>query len=277
MATPTAGTSCLQTPVCLVDTTITRTQITVLWSAPTGFTADVLRSIDGGPYENLGAVTAGGNQITYVDNTVSSSHVYNYSLNAPGYCQSQAGSVAAQPVCDQSAVSLVGAAVDTTTITVTWSAPQGLQATLYRSVGAGSFVDMGPLTADVSDRIVYVDSGLALGETYTYKLGVTGYCQQFVGQVSKTLLGTQFGISSVRPNPSKGDDVFVHFSIDPTAPATLALIDITGRQVKKMDVSCASNSCVVNITQGDRPKSGLYFVRLEQNGHESVKRVSIFP
>jgi hypothetical protein len=44
-----------------------------------------------------------------------------------------------------------------------------------------------------------------------------------------------------------------------------------------MDVSCASSSCVVNITQGERPKSGLYFVRLDQHGHESVKRVSIFP
>jgi hypothetical protein len=277
MATPNAGASCTQSPVCLVDTTITRTQITAVWSVPAGFSAELLRSTDSGPYQDLGPVAESGNQITYVDNTVSSSHVYTYALDAPGYCQTQAGSVAAQPVCDQSAVSLVGATVDTTTITVTWSAPQGLQAELYRSVGAGAFVDIGPQTANASNQIVYVDPGVARGETYSYKLGVTGYCQPFVGQTSVVVPGAQFGISSIRPNPSKGDDVFVQFSIDPLAPATLALIDITGRQVKKMSVSCASSSCVVNLTQGDRPKSGLYFVRLEQHGHESVKRVSIFP
>jgi hypothetical protein len=72
--------------------------------------------------------------------------------------------------------------------------------------------------------------------------------------------------------------VFVQFSIEPLTPATLALIDITGRQVKKMSVSCASSSCVVNLTQGERPKSGLYFVRLEQHGQRiGEARVSIFP
>ena len=277
MATPTAGASCLQSPVCLVDTTITRTQITVTWAAPNGFMGDVLRSTDGGAYQNLGSQTASGGQIVYVDNTVSSSHVYTYALNAPGYCQTQAGTVAAQPVCDQSTVSLVSATVDTTSITVTWSAPQGLQATLYRSVGGGPFVDTGTVTATASNQIVYVDAGVAHGETYAYQLGVTGFCQPYVGLASVTVPGSQFGITNVRPNPTKGGDVLVSFSIDPSAPATLALIDITGRQVKKMNVSCAANSCVVNLTQGGLPKSGMYFVRLEQAGHESVKRISIFP
>jgi hypothetical protein len=277
LATPTAGAACTQTPVCLVDTSATRTQISAVWSAPNGFSAEILRSTDGGPFVDLGQVTASSNQITYQDNTVTCGHVYTYGLNAPGFCQPVAGAVTATPVTDQSPVTSAAAAVDSTTITVTWGAPQGVQATVSRSAGTGPFVDLGTVTANASDQIVYVDLGLAPGETYTYRLALTGYCLPFVGQVSATIPGGGFGITGIRPNPSKGKDVLVTFAIDPTAPATVELIDISGRQVKRINVTCASSTCEVNLTQGDRPKSGLYFVRLEQQGRESVKRVSIFP
>ena len=277
VATATSSTSCLASPACLVDTTIARTQIVVTWSAPSGFTAELLRRTGSGPYVDLGPVTANGsNQIVYTDNTVLPGADYTYTLSAPGYCSPLMGTVLATPLCDQAPVALASSSVASDTITVIWSAPQGLQATLFRRVGAGAFVDLGTVTADANNQIVYVDIGVSGGQSYTYRLGLQGFCQAFAGQVTLVVPGAAFGISGIRPNPTPGD-VVVAFSIDPLQPATLELLDITGRQIQKTSVTCSSNPCVVNMTQGARIKSGLYFVRLSQAGHESVKRVSVFP
>ena len=182
--------------------------------------------------------------------------------------------------CQAAPVALVGTTVYSDTIVVTWSAPQGFQATLSRRVDAGAFVDIGPVTADASDQIVYVDLDVAPGHTYTYRLGVTGFCQSFAGTASATLPGPPvlpFGITMIRPNPSR-HDVFVELQRRGTAPAYLELLDITGRQIHKMEVPCpAGLFCAVNITQNISVKPGLYFVRLSEGSDESVKRVSIFP
>ena len=182
--------------------------------------------------------------------------------------------------CQAAPVALVGTTVYSDTIVVTWSAPQGFQATLSRRVDAGAFVDIGPVTADASDQIVYVDLDVAPGHTYTYRLGVTGFCQTFAGTTSATVPGPPvlpFGITMIRPNPSR-HDVFVELQRRGTAPAYLELLDITGRQIHKMEVPCpAGLFCAVNITQNISVKPGLYFVRLSEGSDESVKRVSIFP
>ena len=182
--------------------------------------------------------------------------------------------------CQGAPVALDNTAVVGDTIVVTWSAPQGFPATLSRRDGNGAFVDIGPVTGDNNDEIVYTDLNTALGHTYTYRLKVDGFCQAFAGIASVTLPGPPvlpFGITLIRPNPSR-HDVFVDLQRRGTAPAYLELLDITGRQIHKMTVPCpAGLFCSVNITQGLTVKPGMYFVRLSEGSDESVKRVSIFP
>ena len=182
--------------------------------------------------------------------------------------------------CQSAPVSVVGSGVFGDTIVVTWSAPQSFLATLSRQVGSGAFVDIGPVTADANDQIVYVDPGVALGATYTYHLVVQGFCQTFVGTISVPVQGPgplPFGIELIRPNPSR-HDVFVRTRTTGSDPAFLELIDITGRSLKKVSVTCPPLLfCETNVTDGLRVKPGLYFVRLSEGSRESVKRVSIFP
>lgn len=182
--------------------------------------------------------------------------------------------------CAAAPVALVGSSVYSDTIVVTWSAPQGFQATLSRRVDAGAFIDIGTVTADVNDQIVYTDLAVSPGHTYTYRLQVDGFCQTFVGTAAVPIPGTPalpFGITLIRPNPSR-HDVIVELQRRGTAPAYLELLDVTGRQVNKVAVPCPVGLyCAVNITEGVTVKPGLYFVRLSEGSDESVKRVSIFP
>jgi hypothetical protein len=86
-----------------------------------------------------------------------------------------------------------------------------------------------------------------------------------------------FGITLIRPNPIR-HDVFVELQRRGTAPAYLELLDVSGRQIHKVEVPCpAGLFCAVNITDGISVKPGLYFVRLSEGSDESVRRVSIFP
>jgi hypothetical protein len=182
--------------------------------------------------------------------------------------------------CQSAPVALVGSTLVGDTIVVTWSAPQGLQATLQKRIGTAPFVNIGPFTADANDQIVFTDPDVALGFDYTYRLEVTGFCQSFVGTVVVNVPGAPeppFGIALIRPNPTP-HDVFVQPLITGAAPAYLELLDISGRQIVRMQVPCpAGLYCLVNLTEGLSVKSGLYFVRLVEGSRESVKRVSIFP
>jgi hypothetical protein len=180
--------------------------------------------------------------------------------------------------CQGAPVTVAASSVQGDTITVTWTAPQGFQATLSRRIDAGAFVDIGSVTADASDQIVYVDTNVAPGHTYTYRLEVSGFCQTFAGTVGVPVSGppsAPFGIDLIRPNPTR-HDVFVELRRTGQAPASLELLDVTGRQIHKIDVTCPVGLfCAVNLTSGISVKPGLYFVRLSEGSRESVKRVII--
>jgi len=86
--------------------------------------------------------------------------------------------------CASAPVSLVRAEADTDSVVVTWSAPAGLPARVFRRLGTGAYIDLGPVTSGPGDQIVFVDVNVAAGETYSYRLGVQGFCQPFVGEVT---------------------------------------------------------------------------------------------
>jgi hypothetical protein len=174
---------------------------------------------------------------------------------------------------------VVNAARDTAT--VTWLALDGTPATLFRRVGAGAFVDLGPVVANVLDQIVYVDALVAPGNTYSYRLGVTGFCEQFVGEQSVTLPGSTgplLAINDLRPNPSPGD-IRVSFTLASSAKATLALYDVSGRLIRSLDVTDRGpgGPHTALLYSGTQLHSGIYFVQLSQGGTTKEKRVSVFP
>ena len=272
--------TCASAPVSLVGARADTDSVIVTWSAPTGLPATVYRRLGAGAYIDLGSVTGGpGDQIVYVDTTVVARQTYSYRLGVQGFCQQFVGEVTVR-TCVSALVSLVGAQATMDTVIVTWSAPTGLPATVYRRVATGSYLALGPVTADADSQIVYVDATVATGQTYGYRLGVQGFCEQFVGEVTVVVPGTlarELAFYGFQPNPT-AQDVNVSFSLASGAPASLALYDITGRQVRRLEVgTMGPGPHVVNLTQGVSVKAGIYFVRLSQGGRTRERRVAIIP
>ena len=185
--------------------------------------------------------------------------------------------------CTAAPVAGSGIVVNATrdTATVTWAAAAGTPATLFRRVGSGGFTNLGPVVADGLGQIVYVDTQVSAGNTYTYRLGVTGFCEVFAGEQAVTipgLTGPLLAINDLRPNPSPGD-IRVTFTLASSDKATLALYDISGRLIRSLDVTDQGpgGPHSVLLYSGNRLRSGIYFVQLSQGGHTKERRISVFP
>jgi hypothetical protein len=275
MAASAPAVTCVSAPVCLVDTTAGAQQITLTWSAPPGLSATLLRRVGSGPFASLGTVTADASgRIVYVDSDVTAGQTHTYTLEVQGFCERWAGLTSVTPFCTQAPVSVAGTQAEADRVTVTWAAPSGLTATVQRRTGAGAFADLAQVVADASDRIVFEDTTVAAATTYTYRLAVQGFCQATTGEVTVSTPGAAFTVS---PNPT-AHDVWVTFVVPAGTPVTLELLDVTGRQVKRMDAAALGpGTHRLNLTAGLTLKPGLYFVRLVEGGRTSLKRVSIFP
>jgi len=275
--------NCQAAPIVLLGSTVSagRDTVTVTWSAPDGTPAPLFRRVGSGPYVDMGPVVANAlNEIVYVDEAVTPRQTYGYRLGVTGFCEAFAGETSVFIPCQAASIVVLGSNVSAgrDTVTVTWSAPDGTPATLFRRVGSGPYVDMGPVVANALNEIVYVDAAVAPGFTYGYRLGVPGFCEQFAGETSVVVPGPELAIESVHPNPTP-DDVNVRFYLESNDPATLALYDIAGREILRIDVGAlgAGRSHLETLNPGVELKPGIYFVRLSQSGKTKEKRVTVRP
>ena len=85
--------------------------------------------------------------------------------------------------------------------------------------------------------------------------------------------GSTLRIEEIRPNPSDRE-LWVSFTLAGNAPATLELIDVSGRRVRERAVVGPGRQ-TVELAAGSRLPPGLYIVRLTQNGQSVVKRASV--
>ena len=251
-------------------------QLTLTWTAPAGFTARLIRRTAGVDLD-LGPVTAEANgQIVYQDFATAPGVTYSYRLQVTGYCEASVCELKALLPCDAAPVALKASSISRDSASVTWSAPAGLAATVYRRSGTGDFVAVGQVTADTESLIAYLDLDVAPGHSYTYRLGVQGFCEAFAGQVTLTLPG--FALYGAQPNPTPRD-VNVYFSLDDTgAPATLELFDVSGRTVHRVSVGwLGAGPHLYNLTLGGQIKGGVYFMHLTQSGRTLTRRVLVTP
>ena len=85
-----------------------------------------------------------------------------------------------------------------------------------------------------------------------------------------------FALDGARPTPASGGRVLVHFALPSAEPATLELIDVTGRRVKTRSVgSLGAGRHVINLAEGEQLGPGIYFIRLTQGARERVVRTSV--
>jgi hypothetical protein len=84
-------------------------------------------------------------------------------------------------------------------------------------------------------------------------------------------------IQQVAPNPTSGP-LRVRFTLPSGAPATLELLDLAGRRLRRMAVGGnGAGSEVVDLAPREPLRPGIYVVRLEQDGRSVAARVAVVP
>ncbi len=174
-------------------------------------------------------------------------------------------------------VSVASTHVEPGLVRVVWYAPDGagLTATVYRRTDDGEWSDRGQVSPDGTGQIVFEDRDVAAATRYHYRLGVhEGTQESFTGEVTVDVpAGVALVIDDVRPNPADRE-MWVSFSLPGNEPATLELIDITGRRVRERTVSGLGPQ-TVDLAAGARLSPGVYLIRLTHAARSTVKRVSV--
>jgi len=176
------------------------------------------------------------------------------------------------------AASFVSAEAATDRVTLTWYATEGegLAATVYRRADAGAdWAAIGQLDVPHNGRIVFVDRDVAPGARYQYRVGIVEAGQEkLFGEAWVSIPRYTLEIASVAPNPAYRD-LWVSFTLPRAEPATLRLIDVAGREVRKHDVPAAAGPQRVNLAEGRMLPMGVYAVQLTQGTRTVTTRVSV--
>jgi len=80
----------------------------------------------------------------------------------------------------------------------------------------------------------------------------------------------------VRPNPSRGGVLTVHFALASPATASLEVFDVAGRRIAAREVgSLGIGRHALDLGEGTRLAPGLYLVRLTQGANVRVARAAV--
>jgi len=176
-------------------------------------------------------------------------------------------------------LSVASAQVESGLVRITWYAADAgsFSATVYRRTHDGEWSSLGSISPNGNGELIFEDRAVSAGTTYHYRLGVIDAGQEsFVGEVTIAVPSAPalaLAIETVRPNPVDRE-MWVSFSLPSSAPATLELIDVTGRRVREQTVS-GTGPQTVDLAAGPPLAPGLYLIRLTQAGRSTVKRVSV--
>ncbi len=151
---------------------------------------------------------------------------------------------------------------------------------LYRGAAAGFVPSPANLIATRSDT-GYVDPGPA-GNWYALSaVDVNGNESGYATMAPGGTLAVgpapplAFALAGTRPNPARGANLGVEFVLAQPLPASIELLDVTGRMVAAREVgSLGIGRHVVDLAAGRRIPPGVYMIRLTQGRNwRSVRAV----
>jgi hypothetical protein len=173
-------------------------------------------------------------------------------------------------------VSLASVEANPTRVLLLWRAPgfANMAATVERRTGETSWEVLG--TPDIAgpDGLRFEDHTVIAGARYAYRLSYReGSTEQFTAEswvdVPPAL---QLALEGFRPNPAVGAPV-VAFELRDESPATLEVMDVTGRRVSTRALyGLGAGRHALRLDEGRTLAAGVYLVRLQQAGHELISR-----
>jgi hypothetical protein len=177
-------------------------------------------------------------------------------------------------------LSLVSAEVQADRVSLLWQGDGaiGVGATVERRTEASGWEPLGAPTPEGSDQLIYEDRGVTSGARYAYRLRYTSDDTERTTPEAWVSVpaAARLALSGLRPNPARGSDLRVAFSLPDAAPARLELIDVTGRRIATHEVgSLGAGEHVERLQPESRVPAGLYWLRLTQAGRTLVTRAVV--
>jgi len=169
-------------------------------------------------------------------------------------------------------ISLVQAQAQPDHVDLGWFAAGGnVSATVFRREANGDWIALGDIESDGQSRLSFRDATVRAGARYDYRVGVLGSRgMEFYGEVWVDVpLGSELSIQRVT-NPVVGD-LTVTFTLPRNDPATIQLIDVSGRALETARVTASGQARL----SGRGLTSGVYWVKLTQAGR-SVQARTVF-
>ena len=185
-------------------------------------------------------------------------------------------------------IALTSTEVTLDAVGLTWQVLRAktLQATLFRREENGEWASFATMSPDASGRLSYEDRGVSPGALYEYGLHSDVVdSTELVGEIS---VRVPTGIASVRPpnaprfelaraypNPAIRS-LAVSFSLDGHDPATLDLVDLTGRRWLARHVgSLGPGRHTLMVDRLPTLPAGIYWVTLTQGPKFAALKVCI--
>ena len=158
-------------------------------------------------------------------------------------------------------------------VEIAWEIRGGREARIYRRTSDNAWALLGSTFSDDSGRLEWIDRDVAPGNRYDYQLGVAGSDgEQFLAEVSVRTPGElQLALQRIHPNPT--DRTIVDFVLPSASPATLELLDLSGRRIDAQAVGTLGlGQHRVELAPRAHLATGVYVVRLVQGAtHRTVK------
>jgi len=164
-------------------------------------------------------------------------------------------------------LAMVSASADADRVRLQWYSSASVAASVYRRTEEQDWVRVADVLSDGTGMITFEDRDITPGVRYGYRLRyIDQGVQTYAGEVWVDVPGSlALSIEGVRPNPAV-NAAAVWFTLPSGDPATLELIDVAGRQVFSRTLTGLSAGRQMLRLEGAVPTSGVYFLRLTQNG-----------
>jgi hypothetical protein len=157
-------------------------------------------------------------------------------------------------------------------IVIQWTGHEPM-ATVSRRTDDSDWEVRGAVYADGAGRVRYEDRGVLAGTRYGYRLSIDGVAVP-TSEVWITARGTSVAFEGVRPNPARGSEVMVHFTLPDAQPAELSLYNVAGRLLAHRSVGgLGPGPHAINVAERLDLAPGVYVVRFSRGSYVRTARV----
>jgi hypothetical protein len=243
-----------------------------------GFSATLLRRVDGNAWSDLRDVTASGDTLITVDTGVQEGHVYGYRLRWIDGADTLYTAIG-ETLLPVSSATLLSFDARPRRVKTHWHAPTFdplFRWYLQRSEqGSAPWDTLGVLADDGAGERVFTDTTAIGGHTYRYRVTwMRATSPAYSAEYPLLVGGDVLALSAPYPNPTR-DAIHVQFTVPEQSNVSIALYDVHGR-MRQSAAYRGPGAFAWSFPRG-AVEPGLYFLQLRMGDKTREQRVVVLP